>query len=190
MTTKLIDLKDHPELKIAHDFVSKIPRAVIAGGVARDILLNGALSDESDIDIFIGCPEDKISMATLLLEIFNFCNDLNIKPRIVDYYSELCGVRIKAGKLDISMVGHMPNGIEDIISKFDMVSSQAWLVPIPDGFQVCCSDLFQQLHDRSVLGYYPELCMQPSKHVDHIAQRFPGHILLALRVPPDPDLPF
>ena len=40
MTTKQIDLKDYPELKIAHKFVGKIPRAVIVGGVARDIFLN------------------------------------------------------------------------------------------------------------------------------------------------------
>jgi len=81
MTTKQIKLKDYPELKLAHNFISKIPRSVIAGGVARDILLNGKLSEESDIDIFIG--DTVFDMPTRLLDIFNVCNDLKIKPKIV-----------------------------------------------------------------------------------------------------------
>ena len=175
-------------MKIAHKFVDKIPRAVIAGGVARDILINGELSGESDIDIFIGEEESKSNMPRRLLDIFNVCNDLKIKPEIVDSYSELCGVRMKAGVLDISLVGYMANGIDDIISKFDMVSSQAWLVPIPEGFEVCCTDLFTQLNKRKVLGYFPTLLMQPSIHIDRIADRFPKHILLALSVPSRDDM--
>lgn len=57
-TIKFIKLEDYPRLKLAYGFVSEIDRAVIAGGVARDILLNGKVSDGSDIDIFIGQSDE------------------------------------------------------------------------------------------------------------------------------------
>jgi len=195
MTTKQIKLKDYPELNLAHNFVSKIHHAVIAGGVARDILLNSKLSDESDIDIFIG--ESKDSMPERLLDIFNVCNNLKIEPRIVESYSVLSGVRIKAGDLDITLLEHVYD-VAGIVSMFDMVSSQAWLVPTNGGFEVCATDLFHELSQRKVLGYYPGLCKSPSNHISHIAEQFPDHMLLALSDPSrgdvdndfDDDIPF
>jgi len=190
MNVNEIKLKDYPELKAAHKFVSEINRAVIAGGVARDILLKGKLSEGSDIDIFIGQYGER---SQLLLDIFNVCKDLKIKPSIVESYSQLSGERIRAGNLDIILVGYMEDGVAGILSRFDMVSSQAWLVPIIGGFEVCATDLFFELKKRKVLGYYPELCLMPSGHVDHIVEQFPDYMKLALAAPRivnDDEIPF
>jgi len=47
---KTIYLKDHPKLKVAHEFVTQYPDAIIAGDVARDIFLE---REYNDIDIFV-----------------------------------------------------------------------------------------------------------------------------------------
>jgi len=181
MITKQIELKDYPELKIAHDFVNKVPNAVIAGGVARDILLNGQLSDDSDIDIFIGKTNQ--CEPSLLLDVFNICTNLKKKPRIVESYSGSNEVRINADNLDIILLEYISDGATELVSRFDMVFSQAWLAPICGGFEVYATNLFHELNQRKILGYYPELCRSPSKHVSHIAERFPNYMLLALSVP-------
>ena len=74
----------------------------------------------------------------------------------------------------------MPKSIRDVVTRFDMVSSQAWLFPMFEGFRVHCTELFRQLCERNVMGYYPGFMMDSSNHIVRISERFPDHVLLQL----------
>ena len=175
-----IEVNNHPQLKLALHFVTKIPNAIIAGGAARDILMNKKLSDKTDIDIFIGGENSESGMARQLIEITSFCRSLNITPHLVNDESNMPGLRLKAGNLDLFLLGYMPDSIFDLVTRFDMVSSQAWLVPWLNGFNVHCTELSRQLRERNVMGYYPGYRMDSSNHIFRVSERFPEHVLLQL----------
>ena len=175
-----IKVNNHPQLKLALHFVTKIPNAIIAGGAARDILMCDKLSDETDIDIFIGSENSESGMAKQLIEITSFCRSLNITPHLVNVESNMPGLRLKADNLDLFLLGYMPDRVFDVVARFDMVSSQAWLVPVLDGFLIYCTELFRQLRERNVMGYYPGFMMDSSNHIVRVSERFPDHVLLQL----------
>ena len=177
----IIEVNNHPQLKLALHFVTKIPNAIIAGGAARDILMCEKLSDGTDIDIFIGGENSESGMARQLIEIISFCRSLNITPNLVNIESNMPGLRLKAGNLDLFLLGYMPDSVFDVVARFDMVSSQAWLVPWPpNSFKVHCTELSRQLRERNVMGYYPGFMMDSSNHIVRVSERFPDHVLLQL----------
>jgi len=172
-----IKLEGHPKLKAAHKLVTKYPDAIIAGGVARDILLG---VEYNDIDIFIPFPLTPSAIASL-------CDELLVMDGCAvheDTYTG-CGRRYIAGDLDICILPRAKmTSIEGLVEGFDMVMSQAWLEPTKDGFSVHCTDLFSEMQDRKVIGYYPDLVLEQSNHVVRIAERFgEDHLVVAFLNP-------
>lgn len=166
-----IYLKGHPKLKVAHEFVTKYPDAIIAGGVARDILLG---REYNDIDIFV--PELLTASASE-----NLHGDIrSMEDCIVhnDTYTGY-GARYIVGDLDICILPREDmTSIKRLVEQFDMVPSQAWLEPTHDGFNVKATELFHQMNARKVLGYYPGLVKQPSDHLSRIMRTFSSDYLL------------
>ena len=99
-----IELNDYPQLKLAHHFATKIPDAIIAGGVARDILMGEKISDKTDIDIFIAGENSELAMARQLIEITSFCSSLKITPHLLNIDSNMPGLRLKADNLDLFLL--------------------------------------------------------------------------------------
>ena len=96
-------------------------------------------------------------------------------------------VRIGIANLDICIL-HENFTAESLVSTFDMVSSQAWLEPVKDGFEVKATDLFYQLNDKKVLGLY-ENVTGSAGHIERIKEKFPGWLSLSLVQPAFP-VPF
>jgi len=70
-----ITLKKHPELKPANELLKIFPKAIIAGGVARD-LING--KEFKDVDIFIPAPT-AFELAKISISICRFAAELKKK---------------------------------------------------------------------------------------------------------------
>lgn len=172
-----IKLEDHPKLKMAHTLVTKYPDAIIAGGVARDILLG---VEYNDIDIFIPSPLTYSASESLHGDIRAMAGCIVHK----DTYTGQ-GVRYIVGDLDICILPRAKmTSIEGLVESFDMVMSQAWLAPIKDGFHVHCTDLFTEMQHRKVIGYYPDLVLDSSAHVVRIVERFgDDHLVIAFSNP-------
>jgi len=66
-----------------------------------------------------------------------------------------------------------------------MVSSQAWLEPVKDGFEVKATDLFYELNGKKVLGLY-ESVTGSAGHIGRIKEKYPDYLPLSL-VQPIPD---
>jgi hypothetical protein len=157
---KTLKLKDHPKLKEAHEFVTNFPDAIIAGGVARDILLD---KEYDDIDIFV--PDPLVTKAAYRLygATFNISKD-------------------KASALDIKILPRSEMlSVEGLIEQFDLVMNQAWLEPCWGGFEVYSTDLFDSLYEAGLFGYYPNRVTLSSEHVKSVYNSFKDEYeLLAL----------
>jgi len=162
-----IDIKKYPELKLAHLFVVKFPKAAIAGGVARDLLNKKKFKD---VDIFIPASGIK-TLATTAIEIYKFCQKNNIEIEVTEEYFGLNNiVRMKAGNIDICILDELSIDIDELLNKFDMVASQAWLEVQEDNFIAKASNLFHLLNDRKVLGLYSSRCSGRNYHIESINQ--------------------
>ena len=174
-----ITLKKYPELKWAYKLLKVFSKAIIAGGVPRD-LINGR--DYEDVDIFIPAPtfmeQSKISMA-----IGYLAKELKVEPCFNDYYqmpnSIIC---IEIGNLDICILSQHFSDEGSLVATFDMVSSQAWLEPVKGGFDVKASDLFHELNDKKVLGFYTR-APDDGSHVERIKKKYPDYLPLSLTQP-------
>ncbi len=179
-----ITLKKHPELKLANELIKKFPKAIIAGGVARDII-NG--KEFKDVDIFIPAPT-AAKLTKISFDLGYFATELNEEPSIDEsYYMANSWVRIGIANLDICILNKNFTA-ESLVSTFDMVSSQAWLEPVIDGFEVKATGLFYQLNDKKVLGLY-ENVTGSAGHIERIKEKYSGWLPLSLVQPAYP-VPF
>ena len=171
-----ITLKQHPELKLASKLLETIPRAIIAGGVARD-LING--KEFKDVDVFIPAPS-AVEVSKISIEIGSLAAELKETP-IIDgnYHLAKSLVRIGLSNLDICILNGNFGEVANLVSSFDMVSSQAWLEPVKDGFEVKATELFYELNDKKVLGFYEEVTGS-GVHVERVKEKYPDYLPLSL----------
>ena len=176
-----ITLKKHPELKLADELLKIFPKAIIAGGVARD-LING--KEFKDVDIFIPAPT-ATDLSRISMDIGFFATELQDKPKfLVNYfYTTKTLVRIGISNLDICILNDISSDPEKLVSTFDMVSSQAWLEPVKDGFEVKATDLFYELNDKKVLGFYEEVSGGKG-HIERVKEKYPDYLPLSLKYLP------
>ena len=183
-----ITLKKHPELKLANELLKIFPKAIIAGGAARD-LING--KGFKSVDIFIFARTD-VELAKISFEIANLVIDE--KPSFDEnYYMANSLIRIGIANLDICLHTVKFGNAEELVSTFDMVLSQAWLEPTKEGFEVKATDLFHHFNKKKILGFY-ENVSRGSDHISRIREKYPDYWALSL-VQPAPnndfdDLPF
>jgi hypothetical protein len=178
-----ITLNEYPELKAANELLKAIPSAVIAGGVARD-LING--KEFEDVDIFIPALTE-VELSEISIEIGCFATELKEKPRMEDVYVMSKSIyRVRLSNLDICILYKSVSSTESLISSFDMVSSQAWLEPIEDGFEVKATDLFYELNNKKVLGFYEEVAGD-KRHIERIKGKYPDYLPLSLKQPKSED---
>ena len=179
-----IILKKHPELKLANELLKIFPGAIIAGGVARD-LING--KEFKDVDIFIPAVAP-VELTRISFDIGCFAAELKEKPTFDEnYYMANSWVRIGIANLDICIL-HEDFNAKSLVSTFDMVSSQAWLEPVKDGFEVKATDLFYALSKKKVLGFYENIS-RGSDHIARIIEKYPEWLPLSLVQPAIP-VPF
>ncbi len=180
-----ITLKKHPELKLANELLQVFPGAIIAGGVSRD-LING--KEFKDVDIFVPSPT-AIELARISIRIGRFAVEHKKEDLVLDntYYMAGRPIRVKIENLDICILNEKFTA-ESLVSTFDMVSSQAWLEPVKDGFEVKATDLFYQLNDKKVLGFY-ENVTGSAGHIERIKEKYSGWLPLSL-VQPAYTVPF
>jgi len=173
-----IKVKDHPRLAAAHTLVTNHPEMIIAGGVARDILLG---VEYNDVDIFAVTDDNARDIAKQTLVIKQACDDLELDLTLVPTNSYE-GIRFNAGNLDICLPPPVGGVLttEMLVGSFDMVMSQAWLEPTKYGFKVKATDLFHQLNNHKILGYYSDSIHMRSKHVLRIQDKYPDYLLLEL----------
>ena len=198
-----ITLKKHPELKLAHDFLQAFPKAIIAGGAARD-LING--KPVQDVDIFVTplssgelfassldtqiCINEPtvVGISLVAMEVGCFATKINEKPTFTEcYYRTNTIIRIGFANLDICILSNSDD-INKLMVSFDMVSSQAWLEPTENGFETKATDLFHKLNDKKVLGFY-ENVSGSTGHIERIKEKYPDWLPLSL-VQPQPECPF
>ena len=178
-----ITLKKHPELKLAHKLLQVFPDAIIAGGAARD-LING--KSFKDVDFFIPAPSP-FDLARISISIGRFAADLKKKETLLeDSYDIATGgpIRISIENLDICIL-HESFTAEKLVSTFDMVSSQAWLEPLKDGFEAAATELFYELNKKKVLGLYEDLSGSAG-HIERVKEKYPDYLPLSLKQP-EPD---
>ena len=185
-----ITLKKHPELKLAHKLLQLFPDAIIAGGVARD-LING--KSFKDVDFFIPAPSS-FDLARISISIGRFADELKKEETLLkdSYGIATCGpVRISIENLDICILHENFTTAESLVSTFDMVSSQAWLEPVKDGFEAAATELFYELNKKKVLGLYEDVSGSAG-HIERIKEKYPDYLPLSLKQPePDfCDIPF
>ena len=182
-----ITLKKHPELKLANELLKIFPEAIIAGGVARD-LINGI--EFKDVDIFIQ-SRTEFETAEIAIKIGAFATKSKKDILAVDdsYYMVGILVRVKIENLDICVINPVFNldldpvfNAEKLVHTFDMVSSQAWLEPVKDGFEVKATDLFYQLNEKKVLAYFQNGTLG-EMYIQRIKEKFPDWLPLCLTQP-------
>ncbi len=172
-----ITLKKHPELKPANELLKIFPKAIIAGGVARD-LING--KGFKSVDIFIFARTD-VELAKISFEIANLVIDE--KPSFDEnYYMANSLIRIGIANLDICLHTVKFGNAEELVSTFDMILSQAWLEPTNDGFEVKATDLFHHFNKRKILGFYANVS-RGSDHISRIREKYPDYLPLSLVQP-------
>ena len=178
-----ITLKKHPELKLANKLIKKFPGAIIAGGVARD-LING--KEFKQVDIFI--PASTVAKLTKIsFDLGCFATELNEESSIHDINfmanSQAC---FGIANLDICIAHKHFDNAESLVSTFNMVSSQAWLEPTKDGFEVKATDFFHELNNKKILGFYEGVSLG-SDHIVRIIEKYPDYLKLSLVQPASSD---
>jgi hypothetical protein len=175
-----ITLKKHPELKLAHKLLQLFPDAIIAGGVVRDLINGKAFKD---VDFFIPAPSS-FELAKISISIGRFAAELKKEETLLeDSYEIATGgpIRISIENLDICI---LPNNFtaESLVSTFDTVSSQAWLEPVKGGFEAKATELFYELNEKKVLGFY-EAIAGSCQHIERVKEKYPDYLPLSLKQP-------
>ena len=190
--TNTMKISESPALIQACEFVKHFPTALVAGGVARDIILG---QEFNDVDIFIQGGRDASENAKLILDIQRQCQAMSLDLKVQDACYPRSEVRLTAGFLDICIITHRETTPE-LVETFDMVASQAWLEFKGEVAVTHSTKLFREFNEHKVLGYYPSQVKHPSDHVDRIFARYPDYLRVALMQPSgndtdfDNDLPF
>lgn len=170
----------HPALELAHQFIKDIPGAVIAGGAARDLILETAIND---VDVFIPSYNTFHSIANRMLEIVKAEREHGLNIKICEtQYNEYSYLRIKADPLDI-VITEVFSDPETLVGNFDFVLCQAWLEIDGGGFSVKCTDAFTQHLNRKILAYYPSRIEYSSDRLNRMKHKLPDFLPLALEAP-------
>ena len=192
--TNTMKISESPALIQACEFVKHFPTALVAGGVARDIILG---QEFNDVDIFLRNGRDASEAAKLILDIQRQCQTMNLDLRVQDTYCPRSEIRLTAGFLDICIISLTHREITpELVESFDMVASQAWLEFKGDVVVAHSTKLFKEFNEHKVLGYYPSLVKPSSDHAARIFARYPDYLKVALTQPSvnntdfDEDLPF
>jgi len=175
--TNTMKISTSPALIQACEFVKHFPTALVAGGVARDIILG---QEFNDVDIFIRGGRDDIENAKLILDIQRQCQAMSLDLKVQDACYPRSEVRLTAGFLDICIIHNDTTVPEKLVETFDMVASQAWLEFKGEVAVTHSTKLFKEFNEHKVLGYYPSQVKHPSDHVDRIFARYPDYLPLAL----------
>ena len=142
---KRIKLENHPKLKEAHRFVTKYSDAIIAGGVARNIILG---REYNKIDIFVPEPLSESTCYQLYGETFRINKEKEHRSDSHRLFNN--------NEVDLS-IKIMPRSetvcFEELVEQSSIVMDQAWLEPVEGGFKVYSSDLFEQLNKHKIIGY-------------------------------------
>jgi len=186
LVTNTMKISESPALIQACEFVKHFPAALVAGGVARDIILG---QEFNDVDIFIRSGRDASENAKLILDIQRQCQAMRLDLKVQETYYPRSEVRLTAGFLDICIITHWGTTPE-LVESFDMVASQAWLEFKDDVVVVKSTKLFREFNEHKVLGYYPSQVKYPSDHVDRIFARYPDYLKVALTQPSSNDTDF
>lgn len=183
------------KLHYAHRFIQKYQQVSdnlvsVAGGVARDLILEKEIND---VDIFIPLyTKNPEVTAEAVMQLQSICRELRLTLELIDSCEyDAVNLRFKAENLDICFISPEYRSVEEIIHDFDMVMSQAWLEWTSKGFEIHATQLFHQLKDKQVLGYYSENIQHcNSSHVERIGEKLGEYMPLALEKPRKPSSPF
>ena len=187
-TTKepmIIKLKDYPQLKIAHKFVTELQKCTktyIVDRAPRDILTGKEIKV---VDIFIHYLFVK-NLGAILIKIIRLCDQLDLELEVNESVFNLDVVQLKAGNLNICIKNGFDSP-ERIYENSGLVSSQAWMLPVKKGFTVHASNLFHQLDEKKILGWYPEILRNDTEYIDRVQEKYPDHFPLALAVSSEHD---
>jgi len=81
--TNTMKISESPALIQACEFVKHFPNALVAGGVARDIILG---QEFNDVDIFIQGGRDASEAAKLILDIQRQCQTMSLNLKVQETY--------------------------------------------------------------------------------------------------------
>lgn len=184
---KSIPATHHENLARIHPFLLQNKSVVVAGGCARDIVLGD--QPFKDIDVFVPCDDIEELIANVA-KVTLFCSNNSISmQQISGSYAEIgaeCDLRviglIKAGGLDFVFMPKFRNPMT-LVDAFDTVVNQAWLQVTEKGFDVMTTKLFQELHNRKILGIFPAKTGDRTGHAERMLERFPDFLPLELATP-------
>lgn len=179
-----ISLKDYPQFATAHQLVKEFDGAVIAGGAPRDLLTGKELGD---IDIFIPTLSTP-HLVEMTLQAAAMATEHGLSIEVAGY--EAYGdeiIRLRLGEIiDLCfMAGGYAEADEiqtptDLFTKFDFVCCQAWLQCTDDGFVAHATELFHELNERKILGFYPHKGSLKSNHAIKVLAKYDDYLLLEL----------
>jgi len=176
--TNTMKISESPALIQACEFVKHFPTALVAGGVARDIILG---QEFNDVDIFIRGGRDDSENAKLILDIQRQCQAMSLDLKVQDACYPRSEVRLTAGFLDICIIRfRQGKTTPKLVETFDMVASQAWLEFKGDVAVAHSTKLFKEFNEHKILGYYPPQMGPSFDHVDRIFARYPDYLKVAL----------
>lgn len=92
--TNTMRISESPALTQACEFVKHFPNALVAGGVARDIILG---QEFNDVDIFIRSRRDASEAAKLIIDIQRQCQAMRLDLKVQDTYYPRLEVKLTAG---------------------------------------------------------------------------------------------
>lgn len=179
-TMKSIKLCDHPKLELAHKVLQEIPNAIIAGDTARDILLG---NDYGNITIYVPITNEiEASAHGILLGRLLQYHGIDWLVCPYEYKSDFIVAGYEVENLNILFV--FEGGVaEEIIRQFNIVMSEAWMTEIDDGFELHATDLFYELNERKILGYYHKIPLYEENELEQLVENFPGYMKLELFKP-------
>jgi len=172
-----IELNDYPELQMVHDLLHEIPKGVIAGGLPRDLMTG---KDFTDIDVFVSVDDmSELFEYSKIITRFADANKLSIGA-VKDYDNGGSIVRVTVSNIDISFISNEMSDIKTLLKSFDLVSSQAWMVQSPIGFEVKVTDKFTEMDKHKVLGFYPKKCRGSYSHIEKVRNKYPDYLVVEL----------
>jgi hypothetical protein len=203
-TKMLISIKDYPQFASAHQLLHEFDGAIIAGGLPRDLLTG---REYGDIDIFVPVLS-KPHLVELTIKATKFATKHDLTIEVAGYYAGgLNVIRVRLGEsIDLCF---MPENVStssdkepptDLFSHFDFVCCQAWMERTEEGFIAHATELFNNLNERKVLGFYPHKGELDSHHAIKVLAKYSDYLLLELARPQqtnnvakqfnDDDIPF
>ena len=187
----LISIKDYPQFALAHQLLHEFDGAIIAGGLPRDMLTG---KEYGDIDIFMPI-QSKPYLVEFALKAAKFAHERNltIEPKTYCFFGNEIVIRLRIGEnIDLCFIEGYPTEFKDakqpprsLFDNFDFVCCQAWMERTEDGFIAHSTELFKNLNDRKILGFYPDRGYLNSNHAMKLLPKYADYLLLELARPRD-----